>query len=129
MLGTIVNTICIMIGSTVGSVAKRAIKPQYQSALYHAMGLAALVLGINAVTSHLPESNYPVLFIVSLALGTLVGTLLDLSGKFNRIGCFLQIKSKCSYLRIACIRMICPSRRVFPCNQKKHTTRNGKNFF
>lgn len=85
MLGTIVNTICIMIGSTVGSVAKRAIKPQYQSALYHAMGLAALVLGINAVTSHLPESNYPVLFIVSLALGTLVGTLLDLSGKFNRI--------------------------------------------
>ena len=77
MLGTIVNTVCIMIGSTVGSVAKRAIKPQYQSALYHAMGLAALVLGINAVTSHLPESNYPVLFIVSLALGTLVGTLLD----------------------------------------------------
>ena len=70
MLGTIVNTVCIMIGSTVGSVAKRAIKPQYQSALYHAMGLAALVLGINAVTSHLPESNYPVLFIVSLALGS-----------------------------------------------------------
>ena len=85
MLGTIVNTVCIMIGSTVGSVAKRAIKPQYQSALYHAMGLAALVLGINAVTSHLPESNYPVLFIVSLALGTLVGTLLDIAGKFNRI--------------------------------------------
>ena len=85
MLGTIVNTVCIMIGSTVGSVAKRAIKPQYQSALYHAMGLAALVLGINAVTSHLPESNYPVLFIVSLALGTLIGTLLDIAGKFNRI--------------------------------------------
>ena len=31
------------------------------------------------------ESNYPVLFIVSLALGTLVGTLLDIAGKFNRI--------------------------------------------
>ena len=68
MLGTIVNTVCIMIGSTVGSVAKRAIKPQYQSALYHAMGLAALVLGINAVTSHLPESNYPVSSIVSCSI-------------------------------------------------------------
>lgn len=85
MLGTIVNTICIMAGSTLGSLAKRAIKPKYQHALYYAMGLAAFVLGINAVTSHLPDSPYPVLFIVSLAVGTLIGTVLDIAGRFNRL--------------------------------------------
>lgn len=85
MLGTIVNTVCIMIGSTAGSIARRAVKPRFQSALYHAMGLAALALGINAVVSHLPGSDYPVLFIVSLALGTLAGTSLDIAGKFARV--------------------------------------------
>lgn len=85
MLGTIVNTLCIVAGSCIGSIAKRAIRPQYQSALYNAMGLAAFVLGINAVVTHLPNSQYPVLFIVSLAIGTLIGTILDLAGKFNRV--------------------------------------------
>ena len=41
-------------------------------ALYNAMGLAAFVLGINAV-----------LFIVSLALGSLLGTILNLEGGFR----------------------------------------------
>ena len=85
MLGTIVNTLCIVAGSCIGSIAKRAIRPQYQGALYNAMGLAAFVLGINAVVTHLPNSQYPVLFIVSLAIGTLIGTILDLAGKFNRV--------------------------------------------
>lgn len=85
MVGTIVNTLCIVAGSCIGSVAKRAIRPQYQEALYNAMGLAALVLGINAVITHLPDSQYPVLFIVSLAIGALAGTVLDLAGRFNRV--------------------------------------------
>ena len=85
MLGTIVNTLCIVAGSCIGSIAKRALRPQYQGALYNAMGLAAFVLGINAVVTHLPNSQYPVLFIVSLAIGTLIGTILDLAGKFNRV--------------------------------------------
>ena len=85
MIGTIVNTLCIVAGSCIGSVAKRAIKPRYQSALYNALGLATIVLGANAVVAHLPESQYPVLFIASLALGSLVGTICDLDGRFKRL--------------------------------------------
>lgn len=85
MIGTIVNTLCIVAGSCIGSVAKRAIKPRYQSALYNALGLATLVLGANAVVTHLPDSSYPVLFIASLALGSLVGTICDLDGRFKRL--------------------------------------------
>ena len=85
MIGTIVNTLCIVAGSCIGSVAKRAIKPRYQSALYNALGLATIVLGANAVVTHLPESQYPVLFIASLALGSLVGTICDLDGRFKQL--------------------------------------------
>ena len=83
MIGTIVNTACIVAGSVIGSVARRAIKEKYHMALYNAMGLAAFVLGINAVVNNLPKSDYPVLFIVSLALGSLLGTILNLEGGFR----------------------------------------------
>lgn len=84
MLGTIVNTLTIIVGSTLGHFAKKGIKKQYQQVMFTAMGLAALALGFNAVSSHLPKSQYPVLFIISLAVGGLVGTLLDIDGRFQR---------------------------------------------
>ena len=85
MLGTIVNASCIIAGSIIGSIAKRAIKPQYQNAMYNAMGLAALFLGASAFISNLPESTFPVLFIVSLGIGSLAGTVIDISSRFDRL--------------------------------------------
>ena len=86
MLGTIVNTGTILAGSLLGSLIKKGIKPQYQDALFTAMGLAAVALGVNAVVSNLGESSFPVLFILSLAIGSLVGTMLDLDGRFQGFG-------------------------------------------
>ena len=83
MLGTIVNTGTILAGSVLGSVLRKGVKEKYQNALYTAMGLAATALGINAVVSNMPKSNYPVLFIVTLAVGSLLGTILDLDGRFQ----------------------------------------------
>ena len=83
MVGTIVNTVCIIAGSVIGATLKRGIKPQYQTALFNAMGLCAFVLGINACVQNMPKSDYPVLFIVSLALGSLIGYILRLSDRFD----------------------------------------------
>ncbi len=85
MIGTIVNTATILTGSIIGSVIRKGIKEEYQGALYNAMGLSATVLGVNAVVGNLPESSYPVLFILSLALGSLLGTIADLDGKFHSL--------------------------------------------
>ena len=83
MIGTIVNTGTILAGSLIGSIIRKGIKEKYQNALYNAMGLAAAVLGINAVVGNLPDSQYPVLFILSLAAGSLLGTMADLDGRFQ----------------------------------------------
>lgn len=85
MIGTIVNTGTILAGSLIGSLLRRGIKEQYRNALYNAMGLAATGLGINAVVQNMPDSNFPVLFILSLALGSFLGTVLDLDGGFQRL--------------------------------------------
>ena len=85
MIGTIVNTCTIIIGSIAGAALKQRIRPQWQSVLYTAMGLASLALGFNAVCNNMPKSQYPVLFVVSLALGSLLGTMLNLSGRFDAL--------------------------------------------
>lgn len=85
MLGTIVNTVTIIAGAVMGSYMKRGIKPQYQQALFNAMGLCSLALGFNAFCQNMPKSHYPVLFIVSLAAGSLIGFMLNLDGKFKKL--------------------------------------------
>lgn len=85
MFGTIVNTVLIIIGTLIGTVLKKGIKEDYQTALFNAMGFAAVALGVNAVVQNMPSSTYPVLFIISLAIGSFIGTVLDLDGKFNTL--------------------------------------------
>lgn len=85
MIGTIVNTCTIICGSVIGSVFKRGINEKFQTALFNAMGLAAAGIGINAIVQNMPKSNFPVLFIVSLALGSLIGTAIDIDGRFQNL--------------------------------------------
>ena len=84
MLGTIVNTICIVIGSAAGSIMRRRIDSTIQTALFNAMGIVTLALGANMAVQNLPKSQYPVLFIVSIALGSVIGFKLDIAGKIER---------------------------------------------
>ena len=85
MIGTIVNTCTIIAGTIVGSVLHRGIKEKYKSVLYTGLGLVSLAIGLNAAVQNLPKSQYPVLFIVSIAIGGIVGTRLDIDGWFRRI--------------------------------------------
>ncbi len=84
MTGTIINTCTIVAGSLIGSVLRRGIKQEYSSALFNALGLACLALGFNACITRMNDSEYPVLFIISLALGSLVGTVLNLDERLKR---------------------------------------------
>ncbi|MCR4581985.1 MAG: DUF554 domain-containing protein [Prevotella sp.] len=94
MIGTIVNTATIIVGSIVGSLLHRGIKEEYKEVLYTGLGLASLAIGLNATISHFSESDYPVLFIVSLAIGGVVGTALDIDGRFKRLVDKLQHRGK-----------------------------------
>ena len=79
------NTATIVTGTIIGHIAKKGIKEKYQQVLFNAMGLAAVALGFNAVSNNLPKSLYPVLFIISLAIGGLAGTILKLDERFKKL--------------------------------------------
>lgn len=93
MLGTIVNTCTIIIGSAFGAIVRKGIGEKYKSTLFIALGLACLVLGINASVPNLAKSEYPVMFILSLAIGGIIGTRLDLAGRIDRLNDKLNLKS------------------------------------
>jgi len=85
MIGTLVNTGTILAGSLIGGLFKKIMSERVNRTLFIAMGLAAFGLGINTVVQNMPNSQFPVLFIISLALGGAIGTLLDLDGRVSRL--------------------------------------------
>ena len=91
MLGTIVNTCTIVAGTLIGVALHRGIKEKYKQVLYDALGLACFAIGLNAVVSNFPKSQYPVLFIAAMAIGSIVGVALDIDGRFHRL---VERKSK-----------------------------------
>lgn len=91
MIGTLVNTATIVVGSAVGALARRGLGKCYQEILFAAMGLAAIGIGVNAIVTSMSQSIYPVLFIASLAIGGVIGTAIDIDGRFSR---FVSKRSK-----------------------------------
>ena len=85
MVGTLTNTATIIAGTLAGALLHRGIKEKYKRTLYDGLGLASLGIGLNATITHFPQSEYPVLFILSIALGSVAGTALDIDGRFKRL--------------------------------------------
>lgn len=84
MLGTIVNTTTIIIGGAFGAIVRTGIGEKYKKMLFNGLGLCCLVLGMNAALPNMAKSEYPVMFILSIAIGGIIGTKLDLAGHIDR---------------------------------------------
>lgn len=92
MLGTILNTATIIVGGAFGAIARSGISEKYKKALFNGLGLCCIVLGINAALPNMSKSEFPVLFILSIAIGGVIGTKLDLSGRIDRMNAKLNEK-------------------------------------
>lgn len=53
MIGTYLNTLAILVGTGIGCLLHGGIKPRYQEALYLAIGLAALGIGLENVVNNM----------------------------------------------------------------------------
>ena len=99
-LGTIINTLAILASGILGMVFGRFFKESVQDALCKTCGVCTLFLGIAGALEGMLTvegtgvvSGGTMLIIGCLALGSLVGELLDLEGAFERFGQCLKIKT------------------------------------
>ncbi len=86
MIGTIVNTTTIIIGSIIGSGLKKGISEKYKDRLMQAVGLIAFSLGITWIVTNITKSENPILFVVSMVLGAFLGEFIDLDKKVEKLG-------------------------------------------
>lgn len=86
MIGTIVNAGAIFVGATVGSVFRKGISDSKRKVMFQGIGLSAMALGITWIVQGISASTEPLLFMVSMVIGGLMGESLDIDGRINRLG-------------------------------------------
>lgn len=83
MFAIIINAIAVVVGSAIGALFRKSISEKYINVLNTAMGLCALVLGVNVSIENMQKTQYPVLFIFCLSMGGLLGTVLKLDQRME----------------------------------------------
>ncbi len=87
--GVLVNTLTVIIGSTIGMLLKKQIPEKLTGAVMTAIGLCTIAIGIGGII----KGQNQLVMIISLVLGTIVGTVIDIDGKLSCLGDKLQSKS------------------------------------
>ena len=82
MLGVIVNTIAVIVGSLLGLIFHKAVPERIVKAVMIGIGLCTIYIGI----SNMLKGENTLILIISLVIGAIIGTLLDIDGAITRVG-------------------------------------------
>ena len=89
MIGTLVNTGAVIVGSSIGLVFKKALPEKYQTIYFQAVGLFTILLGVKMSL----DISTPLLVVLSLVLGGIIGEAIRLENKVERLGCWIKTKT------------------------------------
>lgn len=99
-MGTIINTVAIIIGGLFGMLFGNFLKERHQESLTMACGISVLFIGISgalegmlSIEGNSIVSANSMLIVVCLAIGALIGEILNIEDKFERFGEWLKQKS------------------------------------
>lgn len=86
MLGTLVNTAAIIAGSLFGLTFSRFIPQKSTVTLIHAVSLAVILIGVKMAW----KTDAFIVVIAGLAVGSVIGELIGIEGRMNRLGNWLE---------------------------------------
>ncbi len=89
-LGVIVNVLAVVVGGAIGLLFKNALHERYQTALTSAIALGVVGVGVTYV---IKTENLLVL-ILSVIIGTLIGTWIRIDDRLQRLGERMQSRLK-----------------------------------
>lgn len=88
MLGTIVNSVAIIIGGSFGTIFGNKLNERYHDIVLSGMALSVILLGFMSAF----ETQNVLLLIVSITLGGLIGEWINIEKRLNDLGDMLQSK-------------------------------------
>lgn len=99
-LGTVINVAAIITGGILGMLFGRLLQPRHQDSLSKACGICVLFIGIGGALEGMltvsgggVASGGGLLIIACLAIGALIGELLNIEDLFERFGQWLKVKT------------------------------------
>lgn len=81
MIGTIVNTLAVAAGGTLGLILNKSLHPRFKEIYFQATGLFTIVIGITMVK----DMQQIILVVASVAIGALIGEWMQLEMLLNRL--------------------------------------------
>lgn len=88
MLGTIVNTISIIIGGSVGLGLGKTFSERYSETVLNAISMAVVVLGLSSAL----KTDNMLLMICSMAIGGVIGELINIEKRLDHFSQFIERK-------------------------------------
>lgn len=90
MLGTIVNTIAVIIGGFIGLCLKKGFPKRISDALMTGVALCTIYIGISGCL----DGQNTLITVLSIAVGAVIGTIFSLDEKLTRLGEKVENKFK-----------------------------------
>lgn len=81
-LGTIVNSAAIFVGSLLGILLKRGLPERWQQTIMSGIALSIVIIGVQMAL----KTNDIVIVIISLALGSVIGEIMDIEKRLENLG-------------------------------------------
>jgi len=88
VLGTIVNTLAIVIGGLIGLLFGKAFPEKIKKTVIQGIGLAVLLIGGSMAL----QTKNPLIIILSLVLGGILGEWIDIELRLQKLGEWLECK-------------------------------------
>ena len=86
MLGTIVNSVAIIVGGLVGILLRKGIPDSYKKTIMQGLGLSVFIIGISGTF----KSQNILLMIFSIVIGSIIGEALAIEDKLEKLGNWLE---------------------------------------
>ena len=97
-LGTVVNAVSILAGGVAGTFVKNGLPQRFKTTIIQAIGLSVVIIGISGTLQGInrviagDKLDRTMLMIFSLVIGGIVGELIDIEDKLDRMGKWFQNK-------------------------------------
>ncbi|MDB8794509.1 DUF554 domain-containing protein [Romboutsia sp. 1001216sp1] len=88
MIGTIVNSISIVLGCIIGIIVKGRLSEKISTTVMNGLALCVVYIGIEGSF----KGENTLLTIVCIALGALLGEIIDIDKWLNKLGDYLEVK-------------------------------------
>lgn len=90
MLGTIVNTVAVLVGGAIGLLLKKAIPKRLSDTVFKGLALCTMFIGITGVFQ---DGVNTLIVIISVVIGAVIGEAFDLDMRINKLGKWIESKA------------------------------------